>query len=685
MQLQWKDVSAPDVLDYSTDYRLRQAAMQQGAPAQDQWWSALVQLDNMSLVGFADVLQSSFDGDAVIPVEDLIEGEDESDPDFFVKIFAKPNALKALNATGNSLGVRDINLGHEVSDDAAATASKPDLVEGAANNITVVEDGTVTVGIIDDGIGFAHNLFRKGLTETRLAAMYIMDADNGPNTAVGRKLFTKQINALMVKNTFSGILDEEAFYTAAGSINYASPYFSTTMYRRSHGSHVMSLAAGYPMEDAREDRPIVAAQLPSAVSEDTTGTSLAPSLRSALRFIKRRAKRIRVGSTNGPIAPLVVNFSYGNFNGPSDGTSTIARIIDHEMQSTPEEQRRMVMPAGNSNLARVHAAINFAQAPAGHDITLDLNVMPDDFTGTFVEAWMPYSASTPPPNFVAVRVTPPFGSTSLLVHAQAGSSQVLQNAAGEQIAELAYALEPAPTARGVITLSINPTFTNEDSVHVAPSGRWTMAFQNNCLPDDETVQVRIQRDETLPGYKTGARQAYFNNACYVRFNKIGAPLPVDPEGSDCPIQRAGTLNGFACGDEPIMIGGLTQSNGQLAVYSSAGPSSKARGAAVPTRMGPDASARSDDSLVVYGVLGAGTRSGSMVHQNGTSVAAPLAARMVIDALAEGEDADRAWVAAQGERDDSSYPPLQPAQPFATRTGGGRLRLANPFGPQPPQP
>jgi hypothetical protein len=57
------------------------------------------------------------------------------------------------------------------------------------------------------------------------------------------------------------------------------------------------------------------------------------------------------------------------------------------------------------------------------------------------------------------------------------------------------------------------------------------------------------------------------------------------------------------------------------------------------RTGPDALAQSDRSYVHRGILAAGTRSGSRVVMNGTSVAAPRIARAVAERRATG-DQDR---------------------------------------------
>ena len=60
--------------------------------------------------------------------------------------------------------------------------------------------------------------------------------------------------------------------------------------------------------------------------------------------------------------------------------------------------------------------------------------------------------------------------------------------------------------------------------------------------------------------------------------------------------------------------------------------------------GPDAMAVSDDSHAHRGILAAGTRSGSTVPMNGTSVAAPQITRWIAERMAAAGNHDRAAVA-----------------------------------------
>ena len=67
-------------------------------------------------------------------------------------------------------------------------------------------------------------------------------------------------------------------------------------------------------------------------------------------------------------------------------------------------------------------------------------------------------------------------------------------------------------------------------------------------------------------------------------------------------------------------------------YTSAGPTS----GSARSRPAPDLTAPSEDSIACHGILSAGTRSGSVVAMNGTSVAAPQFARWLADQIAAGQ-------------------------------------------------
>ena len=149
-----------------------------GAQASDLWWSALLQLDGGTVAALDAALGAAFAGRYVIPAEHLEDAADPdlsdpdlSDPDLIVTIYAKPDVMTALNLSGNDYGVKTVDLGAQVSD-ATVTAGSAlpdpeDEIAPASLKVKVVDPGTVTVAVIDDGIAFGHNLFRDGLTSSR--------------------------------------------------------------------------------------------------------------------------------------------------------------------------------------------------------------------------------------------------------------------------------------------------------------------------------------------------------------------------------------------------------------------------------------------------------------------------------------------------------------------------------------
>lgn len=675
--LSWREVTTEGSANAALDFRLTQQMNFSDVEDDEVWWSALIELRNTSIAAFVRRFDDRTTRQLHIPND---YSEQEREIVFEAKIivvFARLPVLKAVNALPEKFGASSVQLG---------AIYDPDFINFEAGMVIAdlpvikVPDDAVITAVIDDGIAFGNDVFRNGLVSTRVEYVTILPTlpdGSGGQVSVGNELEKAQIDTLLATNTSAKLLDEDRFYQQAGLIDFADGTFSPTSLRRSHGTHVMGLAAGYPMDSAPDNRPIICAILPTRVTEDVSGGSILPSFVLALHRLTRQAARfIR---EDGSRPPAVFNFSYGNFGGPHDGTSPIARVIEDYFGPTSgakgcndtDQALRLFLPSGNGNLSRTHAMLEFTGTGNRPAKTLDFTVMPDDRTVSEVQMWMPYSAANPLPNFVTVRVTTPNGSQSGPVGISAGSYQALINEAGQEVARLAFAFEPFPTARGVITLSLNPT-ASLTPAPLAPSGIWKISVEPQDIAQKDPVQVWIERDDTLPGFKRGGRQPYFANADYQRFDRFGGPLAVDPPNTDSSVRRAGTLSGFACGVSPLVIGALTQSNGEMSDYSAAGPITAMRDAPIPNRDGPDASARGDDSPVLHGVISAGSRSGSMVRFNGTSVAAPRAARFTVDNMATGAMGDRAWIWVQAELQDQNFPPPKPE---LTRTGGGRLDIS----------
>ena len=127
-----------------------------------------------------------------------------------------------------------------------------------------------------------------------------------------------------------------------------------------------------------------------------------------------------------------------------------------------------------------------------------------------------------------------------------------------------------------------------------------------------------------------ARQAYFD--------VVPTHEPSDEYPSTIKVRKQGSLSNIATGKLPLVVGGYVndaddldinqKSLCRLADYSASGPLRQNK-----VRRGPDGLAPSEKSVDVKGLLGAGTRSGSVYRMNGTSVAAPQVARKTLNWLA----------------------------------------------------
>ncbi|MET0530249.1 MAG: hypothetical protein ABW003_18250, partial [Microvirga sp.] len=225
----------------------------------------------------------------------------------------------------------------------------------------------------------------------------------------------------------------------------------------------------------------------------------------------------------------------------------------------------------------------------------------------------------------------------------------------------------APSNRGRFRITVQPTERLEPIGPVAHHGVWRIELRNLGLPANTVVHAYIARDQAPYGYPPHGRQSYFDHEDYLRFDNPGRPVEID---NASVIRRYGSINGMATGDEPSTIAGVRRSGRVIASYSAGGTDPPIVGRA------PDALAISDDSAVHTGVLAAGSRSGSVVAMNGTSVATPMVTRWVAGELAANRNGGRSEVqAAAVAREPLPLPRPDP------RGGFGRIVLA-PASPAP---
>ena len=417
----------------------------------------------------------------------------------------------------------------------------------------------------------------------------------------------------------SGTLDEEALYRHLQLWDLARPV--------NHGTHVMGLASGSgnllrPHDDTASRCDLVAVQLDWSNVLDTSGGAMNVSVLDGLMYILARC---------APSAQVVVNISWGTLAGPHDGSSVLEAAMD-QLIDLLGGRLQITVPAGNAYQSRTHA--NATLAP-GAEETLHWRIQPDDYTQSFLEIWLPEGADG-----VQIAVTPP-GHDQPLPAMRPGQSGLWTGGhdSGAKAKPVCALIYPESTALGTqgtcALLALAPTANWHANTATAPCGVWQVRLTNTGT-QAVTFDATIERDDVALGQHTGARQSYFEDRCHDNSGNLGSFIddPVNPT----PIRRSGTFNSLSTGQRTISVGGTRRAFdlglgylSHFARYSPQRPDPDAKRAQRPgVKKLPDTLQPSDDNAVLWGVLSAGTLSGSVARLAGTSSAAPQEARRRIN-------------------------------------------------------
>ena len=523
---------------------------------------------------------------------------------------------------------------------------------------------SVVTAAIDDGIAFAHERFRRADGTTRFA--YFWD-QNGTAGVAGFGFGHDSTGAEIDAATGNGTTHEDRVYADLGYVDYATDTHQALGRRISHGTLACDVAFGLDAATvAAGTLPMVGVRLEDIATRDTSGNHLKLPVIDALIYVLLRADDIAHDAGSAPM-PVVATLSYGYIAGPHDGCSPFERAIDFILQLRSQvAPMRLVLPSGNWYLARCHAEQPLPPTQAIEP--LRWRILPDDATGTFMEIWVRASNAASQPQ-VELRVTDPTGQSS-------GWLSKGQNYAGHDAQNRLQwtADNPAVAAgqdRAGLLLWVAPTTITLNPIGVAaPSGTYVIEVRE-VAGVDCTVHAWVQRDDTPIGYPIRGRQSHFDDPAYVRYDPVsGRP---EEDDNQSYVKRYGSISAMATSNSPIVIGGFRRSDRVPVRYSAAGPANGGGIGCGTTRLDtdPDAIAVTEDSVARHGVLGAGSRSSSVVAMNGTSVAAPQIARLVWGELRKRHPGDRNFVAQLAETEKIAMPnPKIPTE----RAGHGRITV-----------
>lgn len=563
--------------------------------------------------------------------------------------------------------------------------------------------GSVIVGVIDMGFAPAHARFRTAdRAGTRILSLWRQGGDweGQRHLPFGTELGGDRIAGLMARATRAGAVDEEAFDRAAGLLKPARQgKVAWTLRAASHGTAAADLAAGAdpsgPATARLRDRArLILVDMPPGDSIGTAGTYLEYFAIWGLWHIAATADALWAAGPGARGAgggyPIVVNLSWGLAAGPGDAPMLLGRALAAFNAARADRGLhpvRLVLPAGNTNLARGAARLPLAE---GAPQSVIWRHLPADASTNCVEVWGPPAAGPGAALPFAVALAPPGGPAGPAGPGRPGQTATLTDATGRPVARVycvqpdpgPFATGPAGAVRAGYVLCTAPGAPRAGPA--APAGAWRIEVAP-AQPGlaGASVDLQVQTDQDLGPRRAGALGSYFDTPGQPRHDPAGRPRDTvarDPATGawalDDPgpvVFRRGTVNALLAGSGALGIAGFRLPDGAPAPYSGSG-----RGGAE----GPVCALPSEDGAALPGRLAAGNRSAGAVALSGTSFAAAEATRVVALRLLDWLDAgaagpmpgDPADLAARAAATDPWGAP-EPGQALTLKLGAGRLPAA----------
>lgn len=489
------------------------------------------------------------------------------------------------------------------------------------------------MGLIDGGLAVANSAFLDPNGHTRVKHFWRQDAYQNGNwpgneprhrqrldparagptprdMGYGHELSGAAIDEAMAFYTRNDQLDEDALYRHLQLWDLSKPV--------NHGTHVASQACGagnllHPADDPASRCDIVAVKLDWSNVLDTSGGAMNVSVLDGLMYILARC---------APSAQVVINISWGTLAGPHDGSSILEAAMD-QLIDLYAGRLRIAVPAGNAYQSRTHAN---GELQVRRSAELHWRVQPDDRTQSFLEIWLGKGAEN-----VTITVTPP-GGRPALPERGIGQSGVWLGEGGQPLCGLIFPKDSALGSRGTCALlAIAPTFSRRAGKTTAPFGVWQVTLTHH-RGQPVVWDAYIERDDVALGVNTGARQSYLEDKLYDTSGNIHSF--VDDPANPTLIRRSGTFNSLSTGQRTVSAAGTRRDaspSGHFALYSPRRPDPDFGRPQRPlVKKVPDTLYPSDDNPALWGVLGAGSLSGSVVRLAGTSSSSPQLARGLLN-------------------------------------------------------
>lgn len=535
----------------------------------------------------------------------------------------------------------------EIDAEAAFESFHREMASGSLIYKAEADVSKVVTAIIDDQIGFAHERFRSAAKETRVDGHFVQQQEfflgdevdtPAPGLILVGGLFDQSlINQLLVEDDEVEIYRKTDDQVVAKDINNGMMLIERILgapftqllekgfvplreHRASHGTFITDLAAGHPVEAGIKNRPIYTFDLSRLSTADTSGTRLDVHSVLAVMFL---TGVIQLFLDDRPKS-MVINFSYALRAGPKDGTgfaeAEMARLVrDRHNSGVPTW---LVLPAGNGFRDQTHAILS---PEPGQSADVEWRIQPGDQTPSYVEIW------TDPVEGGTITITPPGRAAETVGLSAARDSVRDLMVNGITIARV---FRQNVEGRVRITVAVAATLNPDKLDAAAPSGAWLISA--HAGGEGYTIHLDVQRDDTPGGFPRYGRQSYFDGANIGALDRDTMDYTA-PKPASRPVQRQYTLSSYSTNndDQVIVTGGAMDRDAlsRAALYSASGPG-------VGGRNAPELSAITEETRTHPARLGAGMFSGSVAYYAGTSTAAALVTRQIVEALAVDPHMDK---------------------------------------------